>query len=188
MPLLKYPRFAYHAELAPDGLLVRTPADEPTGDGWVETPAAFDPKYVAPPDTVEPGSVPAEAAAAGYVPRPYPAHRYNRDGDFVVVRTAEDDAALDPAVWKATPDPKAFSDAPPPTTPPPVPGKALDDTQRAELYASSVTVVSDRIAALTDGPLLDAIRAAELANPKGPRIGVIRALDARREILDRVPA
>lgn len=109
---MKFPTFAFHKEEAPEGRLVQNQEDlDALGPEWVETPAAFDPNYKRPAPAVADGTVPQEMAARGFVPQPYPAHRYTKGGaQSCLVTGVEEDAALDPDVWKDTPDPRAWDD------------------------------------------------------------------------------
>lgn len=103
--------FMFHKVHAPDGQLFEDGVT-PQGDGWVDTPAAFEPGYVPPP--AEPEGLPERERRAGYVPQAFPSHRY-RKGDPdnpILVQSAEDAAALDPAEWKDTPDPAAWVEQP----------------------------------------------------------------------------
>jgi hypothetical protein len=178
-----YPRFLFHKEHAKDGRLIKSAADEPTGDGWVDTPAAFEDGYVAPPPQVDAKGLPAAAPTPGHVHKPYPSHRFNQAGESCLVKTAEEDAALDAAVWKDTPDPAAFADAPPATPPPapttpaaPLTGAAA---QKADLYAATVATVVEKVAAMTDVAALQLVQGFELTNPKGARKTVLAAVVKR---------
>jgi hypothetical protein len=107
-----YPKWVYHKEHAPEGLLVHSEADEPKGDGWVSTPALFDPNYVLPPQ-LSPEAQAEQGARGGRPFVAYPAWRYAEGEEPVLVATAEADEKLDKAKWKDTP-----VVTPLPTTPP----------------------------------------------------------------------
>lgn len=180
----KYPCVRYHKTLAPEGRQINSPAQEAElGDGWVDTPAAFAPGYVAL------TSDPPEGTAMDTVVLPskpldlYPAMRYARDGRSVTVRSAGEDQALDPAEWKDTPDPKAWEAAavapPPVVAPPPL---TTEPVQPADpLFATTVAAIEDMVSEITDGAALDALAAREALNPKGARKGVIAAIKARAD-------
>lgn len=183
-----YPCVRYHKELAPEGRLVRTADGEPTGEGWVDTPAAFDPNYV-PPPPLDPNVVTSDAVRPGYVPQRFPACRYDGNGNIQLVKTQEEADTLDPRQWKDSPaafgpDYVAPSDAPrpaPPAAEPPT--NAEIERQKAELFAATVPVIVERIEAISDVSTLATIRAYEEVNPKGARTGVLKAVDARFEEL-----
>lgn len=107
-------RFLFHKDHAPEGQFFSAADDDPDGAGWHDTPEKFDPKYKAPPPpSTEPGTVPDEARKKGFVPTPYPSHRFHIDGvQEKLVHTAEDDEAHDPKVWKHSPDPKTWDEKP----------------------------------------------------------------------------
>lgn len=170
-----YPKFLYHKTAAPEGQLIRTEADEPTGEGWVDTPQAFDPAYVPPPVLVPPGTVPADAP--GFVPTPYPSFRYHRDGQTQLVRTVEEDESLDPDVWKHSP--ADFDTVEVPAPAPVVPLKGNSAAMKAELYGAKVTDIVPRVAAMTDVDMLQMVQGFEEANPKGARASVIKAVEKR---------
>lgn len=129
---MAYPKWLYHREYAPDGLLVAREEDEPSGDGWVTTPAAFDPTYVEPPPLADDEQW--DFLARGGRPFvAFPAWRYQANGEAKLVMTAEADEQLDKALWKDTP--AAFATAPtsktphnatPPSPTPPVPPRPVD--------------------------------------------------------------
>lgn len=202
-----YPVFAYHATLAPEGQVFHTEdalieADEKSGGGWVDTPAKFSKDYVAPPPPAEgEDELPIEARMAGFVKVHYPSHRYNAQGQMVEVKNAEDEANYDPAVWKDTPDPAAFVDAPtvqagasiaidPPiltqASVPPAPvavGPSLTPEQIAEFRAATVSTIVQRLEMVVDPNALDALEEAEAGNPNGARAGVLKAILSRRKLL-----
>jgi hypothetical protein len=179
-----YPKWLYHKDLAPDGRLIRGPEQDPIEDGWVDTPAAFDPAYVAPPPR-DPDAVPDAAVKAGYVHRPYPSHRYNASGESRIVHSLAEDDMLDPADWKDSP--AAFGDPPPAAAPAPAPPPPASEdsiaTQRASLYAAKVADIVTGVETMTDLVKLETLKAFEQSNPKGARVGVIKALEARVKTL-----
>lgn len=141
MPKPTYPRFLFHPSLAPEGKIFGSLEDEQakgaTADaGWVDTPAAFDPEYVAPPEP-ESGPNQTEAMAVqGIVPQRYPKHLYRRgdpDGAKEVATKEAHDVveAAEPGVWKETPDPSAWDD------PGPVPESSVPKTPAAAPPAES---------------------------------------------------
>ena len=98
----RYPAMRYHKTLAPEGKEVKTAeAAAALGDGWVRTPAAFEPGYVEQPEP-EDGSPIAEARPPGKPYVPYPILRYARNGEERLFGEAEDQAR-DPNIWKASP-------------------------------------------------------------------------------------
>jgi hypothetical protein len=118
-----YPKWVYHKEHAPEGLFIHRAEDEPSGEGWVSTPAAFDPTYVPPPPLTEDAQF--DFLARGGRPFvAYPSWRYHTNGEAKLVETAEADALLDRSVWKDAPGGGAIAppvEAPPiNATPPPV--------------------------------------------------------------------
>lgn len=193
-----YPRFLYHKDKSPEGTIVRTIEDEQAlGEGWVPTPAMFDPNYVPPPELVAPGTIPADAAAAGYVPLDYPGMRYARDGATCIVANPDEDALLDGAVWKRSPAdfPPVVETAAAPSAPPRAqsaslaPGvtdQAEAERKAAEAFAAKATelhgtAVADVLKALdgcTETDLLQKVKQMEALNPGGPRITLIRQIDA----------
>lgn len=186
-----YPRFLFHKELAKDGRLIKSAAEEPTGDGWVDTPAAFEEGYVAPPPQVDAKGQPAPAPTPGHVHKPYPSHRFNKAGVSCLVNTAEEDAALDAAIWKDTPDPAAFPDDAPPSAPPPAaPDGPLTGAaaQKADLYAANAATVVEKVASMTDIAALQLVQGFELANPRGARKTVLTAVVKRLTELGLPPA
>src|SRR3990167_6581220 len=99
---VEYPAIRYHKTLAPDGITVANASQEPDGEGWVTTPAAFDPGYVPPATRLRDGD---PLPFVRPPDRPYvafPAMRYARDGAEQTVNEAQA-ATLDPAVWKDHP-------------------------------------------------------------------------------------
>lgn len=209
-----YPRFLYHKEEAPSGKLIRSAADEPTGEGWVDTPQKFDPKYVDPPKLVPDGSVPADRP--GYIPKAYPSFRYGASGETQIVSSAEADAALNPADWKhspadflpktnapvmVTPLPPAppvvidplnpppelpVSTAPPMPTLPAEPPQLSAAKQKAALYAAPVAQVIANVKTMSDIEKLQMVKGFEETNPS-KRVTVIKAVDARLAELGYVP-
>jgi hypothetical protein len=131
-----YPKWVYHKEHAPEGLCVHSEEDEPVGDGWVSTPAKFDPNYVDPPPLTEDAQFDLLAREG----RPfvaYPSWRYHKNGEARLVETAEADEQLDKSVWKDTP--LAFTNlavpVPTPITPhdaTPPPGATSPPTRPAD--------------------------------------------------------
>lgn len=198
---MAYPKFLYHETHAPDGRAIMTEADEPKGDGWHDTPAKFDPNYVPPPPPlVAEGTVPEAARLAGFVPQAYPSLRYSvHGGEAKRVDSADEDAALDPAVWKHSPDPTSWT-----TEEPEAPAGAdaavsvtmttggvgsattapsSDDEQKAELYKANVSQIIEKVSAIHDPALLERVAAFETDNPKGPRKTVLQAVKAQLALI-----
>lgn len=177
-----YPRFMFHAELAPEGKVIRSAEEEPTGDGWFDTPQKFDPAYVDPKPIAEPGAAPINVP--NFRPQPYPSHRFSADGSSRVVNSAEEDALLNTNDWKHSPaDFEAKAENPFPPThigqEPVLPKLQTSDGMKAELYTSKVQDVVARVEQLTDLSMLQLVHGFELANPKGARVGVIKAIEKR---------
>jgi hypothetical protein len=189
---LTFPTFLYHKDHAPLGRIFHTAAAVPTEPGWVETPAKFDPTYVAPPETPEAdGSLPADAPA-GYVPQPYPTHVYHRgtqESRLVADRAAH--AALeaaDPGVWINTPDVAAYDarqaasgDVAATTGADPALPTAGDLTadQAAAFAKSTVGQIVDQLQSVTNAGLLAQLETVEGTRAAGPRTTVLKALKAR---------
>lgn len=196
-----FPCFRYHATLAREGKLFRSEADlPPAGEGWVDTPAAFEAGYVAPPPQDEaPTGLAAAARALRRPAKPYPAHRYKRDdADHpVIVKDADEDAKLDPAVWKDTPDPNAWDNPAPamrpmasdgvdqPPSAPPEPVEIPQDI-REEIYAAKLGDLIGRIETMTSTPKLEALARAEEDNPS-KRATILKAIKARLKVLAASP-
>lgn len=173
---MPYPKFLYHAEHAPEGFLIKSEADEPTGAGWVDTPQKFDPTYVEPAKLVAPESVPADQP--NYVPVQYPSWRFNvTTGAERLVQSAEEDAALDPAVWKDSPNPTVK----PAVAPAGAKGGLAD--QKAALYSAKATDVVAQVVAMDSVDGLQIVHGLELANPAGARKTVIAAIEKRMAVL-----
>jgi hypothetical protein len=116
---MQYPRWVYHKEHAVDGVLVPRAEDEPKGEGWVSTPAAFDPNYVEPPP------LPPEDLARGGRPFvAYPTWRYAAHEEPRLVASAEEDEQLDKAIWKDSPAAVSPTTTPHNATPPVLPPPA----------------------------------------------------------------
>lgn len=173
-----YPRFLFHKEHAPEGFLIATPDAEPTGEGWVDTPAAFDPAYQPPPPSAAPeGSIPEDARARGFVPVAYPSWRYDKDGNSLLVKTAADEAKADPAIWKHSP---AHHDAgyTPDVAAPVDKDKATREfiAKAKELHATPVPIALKALEGVTDRAQLDHVKNLEMLNDE-PRVGLVRAID-----------
>lgn len=198
-----YPYWVYHKELARDGKLVRSEADEPKGDGWVDTPAAFEEGYVKPEPQVNEAGQPKSAPVPGHVHVSYPSWRYNKAGEEKQVLNAEEDHALDASVWKDTlaafnevtdappdtapPVPDSTGNtARPPSTPPPT-GPSRAAVQKAEFYDAKVKDIAEKVATGTDVETLQMIHGFELKNPAGARPGVIKAVEKRLSELAPAP-
>lgn len=197
MKALSFPTFLYHAEHAPHGKIFQAESDVPTDAGWVDNPAKFAADYVAPQD-VEPadGTVPADAAAAGYKPAHYPAHLYHRETkDVVTVESPEAHAALEvkfPNTYLDTPDVAAHAarqaraaagDAS--STAPVAPAFSdaavvtLSEDQKAAFAKANVPQVIEQLETISNPALVAALQAAEDGRPGGPRTTVVKALKAR---------
>lgn len=191
----QYPTFLYHQTEAPDGKYIKTVEAWPSGTGWVDSPAKFDPDYVAPPN-VEDGTLPREAALAGYVPQLFPLHLY-RKGDPdqpLEVKSREHLAELEatgkyvPGLYRESPDPKhkCWLDAPAPPAPAAPIRPTLDvptpeqvEKRKAALFGQTVDQVAADVAKETDVAVLQVAREYETANPRGARQGVYKAIDKR---------
>lgn len=195
-PDKRYPRWAYHPTLAKDGKLIKSEADEPTDEGWVDTPAAFAADYKAPEPVDHPEGLAGESRVTQKAHEHYPSWRYHVDGkpEPILVKDADADAALDAAVWKTSPDPKHWgSDAslfarpkPGPAAPPSaatVAQQKEDEAQRNELWAADGNAVIARVKALDSREMLERIRAFEALNPEGPRVGILKAVKATLDTL-----
>jgi hypothetical protein len=195
---MKTPTILYHKDHAPEGRAFMTDDQLPESlDGWHDTPAKFDPKYVPPPDLVEEGVVSAEEKAKGYAPVRYPTLLYQR-GDADHPRRVEsldhhrDLEQTEPGVWKDTYDPQAWEAA---ADAPDSPGPALADSpavvsltpdQVQEFYKATVGQIVVRLDGISTPAMLDALQAIEDANPR-TRSSVLKAIAARKAAL-LVPA
>lgn len=189
---MTFPTTLFHKELAAEGKVFMTEADLPTDDGWVDTPAAFDPAYKKPAPVVPNGSIPADAPP-GFVPNPFPSCRYRKgDPDHPKrVETAEEDAALEaaePGVWTHSPDPNYKAPAAGPDAGTLDPNAlrdltgdvvVLDDAQKAEFYAAKVTDIVVKLESIGSPARLKALAEAEAANPNKARVTVLKAVAAR---------
>lgn len=195
-----YPRFAYHKTLAHEGRLIKSAEDEPTEEGWVDTPAKFDPNYVEPPQIgAAPGTVPEEARRRGFVPQQYPAKRYHQvTGEDRRVESAQEDGALDPSVWKDTPP--ASVEVPAPAQAPAAAassgnsapaGTTMTEEEKkaaaelnakaAELHGTAVDKVLDALKGCDDPDFLSRITEMEALNPAGPRMSLVKAIKKQIE-------
>lgn len=198
----EFPTIRYHRTEAPDGVLI--PSAEKLaelGAGWVDTPAAFDPNYVPPPPVAKRESPSAAVARrAGYRPQEFPAIRYNRLGEDRIVRSAAQLAELDPAEWRDSP--AAFGDAPPvapvkaapavaetPSTPPTADQddaerKAADAMaeQARTLHAMPVDEVKAKLAG-APAEVLTQAKQLEMLKPDGPRVSLVKFIDAALKAL-----
>ena len=187
----RYPRSKYHKTLAPLGREVLNAQQEAAlGEGWVNSPAAFEPGYVEPPEP-EDGALIHDPRPPDKEYIPYPAMRYARNGETTTVYNQAQDEALDPFVWRNTPDPAAWADVPPPA--PPDPAKAAATAAAAigeSLYFLNATESTALVNGADTPEKLDAIETAEKAHPKheGGRVSVLRAIEERRAALMAVPA
>ena len=182
----KYPAVRYHKTLAAEGRVIKSADDEAgLGEGWVDTPAAFAPGYTALTADPPEGTAMDTVVLPSTPPEPYPAVRYTRDGRSVTVRSVVEDQALDPNEWKDTPDPKAWAAAPvaPPVLADPPPPSDPPPSASDVLFSTTVVVVEDMVSEITDIGALDALAAREATNPKGARIGVMKAITARLDAL-----
>lgn len=201
-----YPRFMFHKEQAPEGRLFQSAEEaEALGPDWVVTPAAFDPNYVAPAELVPSGSIPIEAANAGFIPQAYPAWRHQKNGEPCLVQNAEEDDALDPDVWKASPADHGIAAAdvapviPFPSAPAPsgsVLGDATEAEQKAaqemaakatELHNTSIADITKVLEGCPDVSVLRNVKQLEMLNPAGPRITLVRFIDNAVKAIE-VPA
>jgi hypothetical protein len=165
-------RYLYHPELAPDGKLFRAGTADPSEKGWVTTPAAFDPDYVAPPPAPpEERPVPGLPAMGPRVL--FPSWRYHRGtGEARLVATAAEAGELG-AEWVSTP-----ADVGPPA-PAPAPTAEETSARRTAFYALTVAEVTAQVHATDDLAVLDLWRSYEDLNPKGARKGVLAAITNR---------
>lgn len=183
----------------------------PDAAGWHDTPAKFDPNYKAPAVNPDAADLPEEAVARGFVKEHYPSFRFHVDGktEPKVVKNADEDADLDPAVWKHSPDPKTWTVDEPKTPAKPNPAMSLANQQQgnapntdaaadaraaqvaqdqkdaAELHAANADEVIDKIKGQTDKAVLERVRQLEALNPEGPRVTILRAVKAS---LDKLTA
>lgn len=174
----KYPAQRYHKTLAPEGKAIRDPDQEareaPASEGWVDTPAKFDQAYVALTEDPPEGTPFESYVAPAKDPIAYPAMRYTRDGQEQTVATAEQDAALDPAIWKDTPDPAAWDV--------PVTSAAASEDPDP-MHAMTVAQIAEVVETVTSPDELDLITGREAVRPDGARKGVLAAIEARRKAL-----
>jgi len=195
---MSYPKFLYHKALAPDGRVISSAEQEAALDpGWVDTPAAFDAGYVTPEPVLDTKGHVASAPTPGYVYKPFPSFRYLRDGTTCVVNTQDEADALDPQVWKDTPDSAGFPDDAPPSTkgmghaaaPPstPPPGASRADVQKVDLYTATVATIAAKVATMDDVAALQVVQGFELTNPTGARVGVLKAVEKRLVQLGAAP-
>lgn len=172
----KYPTMRYHKDVAPEGIEVRNAEQEaklaPADQGWVDTPAKFDPAYRAltadPPEGTpfETYVVPAKP------PVPYPAMRYGRGGEERVINSPDQEEAG----WQDHPWTPAELAVPPAATHAP----SSTEQQEDKLFSVTVAQVEEILDEITDLAELDSIAAREQRNPRGPRKGILMAIDARR--------
>lgn len=193
-----FPTIAYHKTLAPEGQLIQSAEQlSGLGEGWVDTPAAFDPNYVRP-EPVAPSRAGAGPRRPGAV-QEFPAVRYNRVGEDRLVRSVEEADALDPEEWKASPadfPPVAAAPAalPPAPAPAAVTGEGEDaeerDRKAAEAMAAKARILHNtpvaeatRLLEGADAATLRFTKELEALNPE-PRITLIRFIDAALKALD----
>lgn len=202
--MTKFPTFMFHKVDAPEGKLFASAEElEGLGPGWVDTPAAFDPKYAPPPPAPETTDVPEDARQRGFVPVAYPSYRYRKGepGSARLVANFEEDEVLqkaEPGVWKETHDPAAWapkkpangssggprSVPPPPNVPPPnVPDPVtLSEDQKLEFLTTPVGTLAEVVETLSTVAAVDAFIAVETESDK-PRATVVKALKARRAVI-----
>lgn len=197
----KYPCTRYHKDLAPEGREIKNAEKEAElGEGWVDTPAAFDPAYV-PPTVDPPEGTPFESYVAPAAPPiAYPAMRYSRDGgERTIQGPGEEEAGWQDHPWTkdelaATVAPAAppetdpvsppgarsvhEADPPPPNAPPVLPDEGPKEDG---LFSVPVPKVEEVVAEITDPAELNDIEAREQRNPRGARKGVLAAIAARRQ-------
>ena len=181
---VEYPCVRYHKILAPEGReILNAVKDAALGEGWVDTPAAFDPAYVPPATRLKDGDPMPVTRTPGQAYVEYPAMRYARDGREQEVMSD----GLDPAEWKDHPW-TAEEQAAGPT--PVAAGTAEDAPPVVSPVAASLYLLNAAESTLLvngqDTPeKLDALEAAEQAHPKhdGGRVSVLRAITERREAL-----
>lgn len=176
----------FHKTLAPEGQNFPTADACPTDEGWVDTPAAFVEGYQKPEPQVGDGRISEAARNAGFVPSPYPSHRYKKNEPDTpkTIATREDDETLEaaePGVWKHTPDPKAWEDGYEVPAGPDL-GDApmlLTQDNLAELHGAKVADIVVKVSSLSSVSHLQTIASAEDKNPKGARPTVLKAIKAR---------
>lgn len=207
----KVPCFMFHETLEEgkfrEGKMFKTKEDleaaltGPDGAGWHDTPAKFDPNYKAPVPNPDAADLPEEAVASGFVKEHYPSWRFNVDDKIEarLVKTAEEDTELDPAVWKHSPDPKTWKGEKPKLIAAPVAAKPAADTgadaraaqvaqdqkDAQELHAANADEVIERVKLQEDRAVLERVRMLEALNPDGPRVTVLRAV---KVALDKLTA
>ena len=201
----KYPCTRYHKDLAPEGIEIPTAEKEAElGPGWVDTPAAFDPAYV-PLTEDPPDGTPFESYVEPAAPPiAYPAMRYARDGgERVINGPDQEEPGWQDHPWSTA---ELAAGQPMPSTPPapnghstatePAPATNEGTREPVEppaavtpapeddgLYRVTVERVEGVLSEITDAAELDDIAARESRNPRGPRKGVLSAIEARREAL-----
>lgn len=196
---LVFPLFLFHPEHAVDGKIFHNAESLPKdGEGWVDTPAAFEPDYVKPAPPPDATSSSEYARRAGKPVIRFPAHFYrkNRPDDPCTVRNAQEYEALDKDVWRDTYAASAWDDAPadePDETDgvqterrassrPEVPMVPLTPDQAQKLWSAKVPEVIKAI----DGMTLEQTKIlseAEGMNPAGARKTVVQAIRARQALL-----
>jgi len=131
-----------------------------------------------------------------YVHVHYPSYRYHPSEPPRLVHNAAQDDALGKE-WRDTPYPApdvptqsvASADletarvGAPPVNDAAAKAQEADDVRAAELYKAKVGDVAAQISAITSPEMIAQVRTLEARNPKGPRPGVIKALDAREREL-----
>lgn len=202
----QFPICLFHREEAPEGKVFMSQETLPSGEGWVDTPAAFEPGYVRPEPA--PDAMPSDefVRRAGKPILRFPAHFYRKnDPDHPFeVRNAKEYEALDKELYRDTPDPKAWADDADPlpgnyNTPPVAtkPGQAPDNLamplsplnpdQQAKLWGARV----QEIVVAVDGMTLEQTKLladAEALNPANPRKTVLAAIKARQLVLKNTVA
>ena len=205
----KYPCVRYHRDQAPEGRPIRSAdEEEELGAGWVDTPAAFRPGYVRLTKDPPEGTPFESYVAPATPPIPYPAMRYSRTGETRVINSPveEQDGWHDhpwtaaelgtlPASKPPGPSGPGTATAPPPPsvdddqdeTVMPLGTAETDGPQADALFSVTVAQVEQVLSDIRDPLELDAITAREQRNPRGPRKGVLNAIQARRELLVGAP-
>jgi len=199
--LQMYPRWKY-SDSAPDGRLVASVEEEAAlGEGWRDNP---DPNYVKPAPLGPTDGLPADAIARGFVIQPYPAWRYGRDGSEILVKDAEEDAALPAGEYSNKAD---FAGAPPAPSPSPSASPASEapigdadeqaeakrkaaeelNAKARELHATSVQHITDALEGCTDRDVLRQVQTLEALNPE-PRVTLMKFVAKALQALDAPPA
>lgn len=205
-----FPLFMYHKTDAPEGRVFTSleqleAAQAASGPpGWVDTPAKFDPNYVEPTPAGVLGPV-IGLRGQLYAPKLFPSLRYSRSGEECIVRTQEEADALNADEWKDSPAafkeplerqrvaapvsvvpsmPDAPQEPAPPTPPTEAEQRAAEEmaAKARELAATPIEKVKEVLAG-ADQPTLERVKQLEMLNPDGPRVTLVKFIDAALKAL-----